>query len=93
MDELAERLLAIGGKPAATIKEYLALSSLQEATGGESAKDMVAALVKDFGVLVEESKALIGLAEESGDQPTADLLIGIRSTLEKHVWMLSAFLG
>ncbi|MNB67738.1 DNA protection during starvation protein 1 [compost metagenome] len=93
VDELAERLLAIGGKPAATIKEYLALSSLQEATGGESAKDMVAALVKDFGVLVEESKALIGLAEESGDQPTADLLIGIRSTLEKHVWMLSAFLG
>lgn len=93
VDELAERLLAIGGKPAATIKEYLALSSLQEATGGESAKDMVAALVKDFGVLAEESKALIGLAEESGDQPTADLLIGIRSTLEKHVWMLSAFLG
>ncbi|WP_316503310.1 MULTISPECIES: Dps family protein [Paenibacillus] len=93
VDELAERLLAIGGKPAATMKEYLALSSLQEATGGESAKDMVAALVKDFGVLVEESKALIGLAEESGDQPTADLLIGIRSTLEKHVWMLTAFLG
>lgn len=93
VDALAERLLAIGGKPASTMKEYLALSSLQEAAGGESAKEMVSALVKDFTTIAEELKSAISLAEESGDQPTGDLLIGIRTSVEKHVWMLSAFLA
>ncbi|NGM84863.1 DNA starvation/stationary phase protection protein [Paenibacillus sp. 7124] len=93
VDELAERLLAIGGKPASTMKEYLALSSLQEATGGESAKEMVAALAKDYALLAEELSAGITLAEASGDQPTGDLFIGIRTNVEKHVWMLNAYLG
>ncbi|MFF2911874.1 Dps family protein [Paenibacillus sp. NPDC057934] len=93
VDELAERLLAIGGQPASTMKQYLALSGLEEARGGENAHDMVAELVKDFASIAEESKEAISAAEELGDQPTADLLIGIRSSVEKHAWMLNAYLG
>ncbi|MFC3748875.1 Dps family protein [Paenibacillus sp. GCM10012306] len=93
VDELAERLLSIGGQPASTMKQYLALSGLKEARGGESAHDMVAGLVKDFTSIAEETKEAISAAEELGDQPTADLLIGIRSSVEKHVWMLNAYLG
>ncbi|MHA6532840.1 Dps family protein [Paenibacillus sp. BAC0078] len=93
VDDLAERLLAIGGQPASTMKQYLALSSLQEATGGETAREMVAELVKDFAVVAEELKATITAAEELSDQPTADLLIGIRTSVEKHAWMLNAYLA
>ena len=93
VDELAERLLAIGGKPASTMTQYLALSELKEAVGGESAKEMVTQLVKDFGVVAEELKHAISDAEELSDQPTADLLIGIRTSVEKHLWMLNAYLA
>lgn len=92
-DDLAERLLAIGGQPASTMKQYLELSDLQEARGGESAKEMVVDLVNDFTAVAKELKVAIAAAEEQSDQPTADLLIGIRSNIEKHTWMLNAFIG
>ncbi|MEK3902545.1 MULTISPECIES: Dps family protein [unclassified Paenibacillus] len=92
VDELAERLLAIGGRPASTMAEYLKLSSLEEAAGGESAKEMVAQLVQDFAAVAEELKQGITSAEEVSDQPTADLLIGIRTSVEKTAWMLNAYL-
>ena len=59
VDDLAERLLAIGGKPASTMTQYLALSELKEAAGGESPKEMVAQLVKDFALVSEELKSAI----------------------------------
>lgn len=93
VDDLAERLLAIGGQPASTMAQYLALSELKEAVGGETAKEMVAQLIKDFAVVVEELKSSISTAEELSDQPTADLLTGIRTNVEKSAWMLNAFLG
>ena len=93
VDELAERLLAIGGMPASTMKEYLALTTLQEGKGSKNAKDMVSQLVQDYTTLAEELKGAIAQAEELSDQPTADLLIGIRSNIEKHAWMLNAYLG
>lgn len=93
VDDLAERLLAIGGKPASTMTQYLALSELKEAIGGESAKEMVVQLVKDFTLVAEELTSAIASAEELSDQPTADLLIGIRTNVEKNVWMLNAYLA
>lgn len=93
VDELAERLLAIGGQPASTMKQYLELSDLQEARGGEDAKGMVMELVRDFTTVSKELQEAIAAAEELSDQPTADLMIGIRSSIEKHIWMLNAFIG
>ncbi|AIQ22241.1 DNA starvation/stationary phase protection protein [Paenibacillus sp. VTT E-133280] len=92
-DDLAERLLSIGGQPASTMKQYLELSDLQEARGGEDAKGMVLELVRDFKTVAKELQDAIATAEELSDQPTADLLIGIRSSIEKHAWMLNAFIG
>lgn len=92
-DDLAERLLAIGGQPASSMKQYLELSDLQEAQGGEDAKAMVSELINDFTSVAKELQSAIAIAEEQSDQPTADLLIGIRTSVEKHTWMLNAFLG
>ena len=48
MDEIAERLLTLKGSPAATMKEYLELASIQEASGKEDANAMVQNLIEDF---------------------------------------------
>lgn len=93
MDEVAERLLAIKGSPAATMKEYLEIATIQEATGKEDTRGMVQSLIEDFATVSEELTEGIELAEEASDQPTADLLTGIRADLEKHQWMLRSFLG
>lgn len=93
IDELAERLLALGGKPLATMKDYLAVASVHEAKGNETAEEMVAEIVRDFETMIEELKAGMDYAGEIGDETTGDMLLGIHQSLEKHVWMLKSFLG
>lgn len=93
IDELAERLLAIGGKPVATLRGSLELATLSEAKGDETAEAMVSAIVSDFALVSDELKQGMQAAEEAEDEATSDLLLGILSALEKHSWMLNAYLG
>ncbi|MBP1963724.1 Dps family protein [Paenibacillus aceris] len=93
IDELAERLLSIGGKPAATMKAYIELSSLKEALGTETATKMVEAIIEDFTILTQELKAGMQACEEVQDETTSDMLLAIQTSLEKHRWMLQSFLG
>jgi starvation-inducible DNA-binding protein len=93
IDELAERLLALGGAPVATMKECLQVASVKEATGQETAEEMVSTLVNDFETMISELKEGMKIAEEVDDETTGDMLLGIHQSLEKHVWMLKAFLG
>lgn len=93
IDELAERLLALGGKPIATLRESLEQSSVKEAEGKESAEEMVQSLVEDFTTVTGELKQAMDLAAEVGDETTGDMLLAIHQSLEKHIWMLTSFLG
>jgi starvation-inducible DNA-binding protein len=93
IDELAERLLAIEGKPVGTMKEILEISTIHEAEGGESAEQMVKNIANDFSTLIEELKEGMEVAETAGDETTGDMLLAIHQSVEKHNWMLHAFLG
>lgn len=93
IDSIAERILTIEGKPLATLKQYLEASSIEEASGSENAKEMVAILAADFEKVIAESNETIELAEAASDESTADMFIGIKTSLEQHVWMLKAYLG
>lgn len=93
IDDIAERLLAIGGTPVATLRESLALASISEASGKETADEMVAAIIADFEKLDGELKDGMEAAARAEDEATGDLLLGIVSSLEKHRWMLNAYLG
>ncbi|BCJ86540.1 Dps family protein [Effusibacillus dendaii] len=92
IDELAERLLALGGKPIATMREALETASVKEANGNETAEQMVKATANDFSVIIQELKNGMEIAQNQNDETTADMLLAIHSQLEKHVWMLRAFL-
>ncbi len=87
-DAFAERLITIGGRPASTLKEYLAKATLKEASGEVSAKEMLASLIKDMEALVVSLKELTKVAQDEGDEATADLAIGTISEFEKTLWML-----
>ncbi|MCS0789706.1 Dps family protein [Cytobacillus pseudoceanisediminis] len=93
VDELAERILALEAKPVATMKEVLETSSLEEATGKENEEQMVQSVVDDFEKMVDELQKAIELAEEAKDEGTGDMLIAVKQSLKKHIWMLKAYLG
>jgi len=93
MDEIAERLLTLGGKPTATLAEHLELSDVKEAKGDESADQMVAAVVKDFDKIMKSLKKGMDEAAKDEDDMTEDVLNAVYQSIEKHQWMLNAFLG
>lgn len=93
IDEIAERLLTIGGKPVATLKETLEVATIEEAKGGETANEMVKIILQDFTTLTNDIEQLLEVAGDANDEETADLFLGIKATLEKHIWMLQAYLG
>src|SRR5690554_2860262 len=93
IDEIAERILTIGGEPISTLKEYLAVATIEEAKGGETAEEMVELLVQDFSKLISEFEAGIEVSEANEDQPSADMFLDMKTSLEKHNWMLNAYLN
>ena len=93
LDTIAERMLSLRSVPTATLEEQLQLSSIKEATGDENAQDMVKTLADDFNTICSQLTKGIALAEDNDDQPTADMFIAIRNSLEKHRWMLAAYLA
>jgi starvation-inducible DNA-binding protein len=93
IDELAERVLIIGGKPLATMREYLDTSGINEANKLVKAEGMVQDLIHDYQYLIEELKDGMDITDYEKDSVTHDMLITIREQLSKHVWMLKAFLG
>lgn len=93
VDNLAERLLALGGSPVATLHEIIEIATVKDAAGNENANEMVRTLVVDFGIIVGELKEGMNMADREGDETTGDMLLAIHSSLEKHVWMLKSYLG
>ena len=93
LDEYAERILSLGTKPSATLKEHLSLSLIEEASNGETAEQMVQIIVDDFQKIMDALQKAMETAAEAGDDRTEDLLNGTYQSLEKHSWMLKAFLG
>jgi len=93
MDEIAERLLTLGGTPVATLAEHLEHSVVKEASNKETTDEMVEIIVKDFNKIMKSLKKGMDEAAKDEDDMTEDILNAIYQQIEKHQWMLNAFLG
>ncbi len=91
-DEVAERMLMLEMVPVATLKDSLALATLKEATGKESTDEMILNVLNDFKHLNERFGAVLEAADEAQDDVTADIMTTIRSSFQKHIWMLREML-
>lgn len=90
-DEIAERILQIGGKPLTTMKDYLKESNLKEEIKKEfTASDVIKNVLKDFNYLKNEFKKTSKLADGNGDSTTVALADANSAWLEKAIWMLKA---
>ncbi len=89
-DEIAERVLQIGGNPVSNLKQYLELSVIEEAAGKEDAITMMKHVLTDYKVLKDEFYEALKIAQDAGDEVTADMLIGALTAFEKNIWMIGA---
>ncbi|MEC5422612.1 Dps family protein [Virgibacillus sp. C22-A2] len=92
LDEIAERILMIDGRPLATMSMYIKESTLHEANADDKEIEMITQLIKDYQQMINEIREEgLNLAAGRKDSPTEDMLISIQAKLEKYVWMLHAY--
>ncbi len=93
VDEIAERIRALGVKAPGSYTEFGKLASVEEAKGGESAEDMIRELVLGQEAVVRTARAAFPAADRANDEPTADLLTQRMQIHEKNAWMLRSMLA
>lgn len=92
-DEVAERLVQIGGTPDGTtqlVSEKTRLPAYPAAT--TNSMEHVKELADRFASLAKSVREGIDATDEAGDADTADLLTGLSRDLDKKLWMLEAHL-
>ena len=91
IDDIAERIRVFGFKPISTLKEYLSIANIKEASSDTQADAMVLDIINDFEILLSFMIEVIEHADEIGDLSTSMLITEFMKRTEKSHWMLTAF--
>ena len=94
VDEIAERIRALGHPAPGSYRAYAALTAISEEEDEHpDAETMIRRLLAGQETLVRTARDVIPLADRSHDEPTADLLTQRMQIHEKNAWMLRSLLG
>lgn len=93
VDEVAERIRALGEFAPGSYSAFAKLTTVAEETGRPEARDMIRNLVQDQEALATAARRVIEAADAAHDQASADLGTRRLDVHEKNAWMLSAHLA
>ena len=92
VDDIAERIRALGVKAPGSYKAYAKLSTVQDDDTFPDSKTMLANLAADHAKVAERANKVLKLAQQHEDEGTASLASARIEIHEKTVWMLRAHL-
>jgi starvation-inducible DNA-binding protein len=95
LDEIAERIRALGFNAPGSYAEFTRLSSITEEPGLNKAPDwreMVRQLTVGNEAVCRTARKVLDIADDADDNPTEDLLTQRLQTHEKYAWMLRSLL-
>jgi starvation-inducible DNA-binding protein len=93
VDEVAERILMLGGVPEHNYSEYLKKSSIKETGVVSDGKEIANLLLSYLKELIGQERKILEMASEGNDEGTANLMSDMIFEQEKMVWMLTAYLS
>ncbi len=93
VDQIAERIRALGFPAPGTYTEFAELSSIKESHGVPSAEKMIEILVQGQEAIVRTARSIFEVVDSAHDEPTADLLTQRMQIHEKTAWMLRSLLA
>jgi starvation-inducible DNA-binding protein len=93
VDEVAERILMLGGQPLHTFGDYVKHATLREVSNVSDGQEGVKAVLENSRVLLGQFREILALASEHGDEATLTLMSELIGVTEKRIWMLESFLA
>lgn len=92
VDEIAERIRALGFPAPGSYKRFTELTSIEEEVGVPDAGHMIRQLVIGQETVVRTARGIFPVVERVNDEATADLLTQRMQIHEKNAWMLRSML-
>lgn len=93
VDEIAERVTALGGYAMGTARMAANTSRIKEyPTNVILDLDHVQALIQRYAMFANNTREAIDVCDEAGDADTADLLTDVSRDVDKWLWFLEAHL-
>lgn len=95
LDDIAERIRALGHNAPGSYAEFTRLTSLKEEPGLTEApgwQEMVRQLVVGNEAVCRTAREVLDIADDADDAPTEDLMTQRLQTHEKYAWMLRSLL-
>lgn len=93
IDEVAERIRALGHPAPGTYAEYAQLSSIEETPGVPKAKEMIALLLAGHETVAATARSVLPVVQEAADEVSLGLLADRLTVHEKTAWMLRSLLA
>ena len=93
VDEIAERILTLGGVPLHSYAAYTKVATLKAKENVTDGDACLRAVVEDVQVLLKQEREILSVAAEIGDDGTQDVFSSYVSSQEKLLWMLDAYLN
>lgn len=90
IDEIAERIRALGEKAPGTWKAYQPMIKIDDGDENASAEKMVKEMANDQKIICETIKEALQAAQKDADEASTDLLVGRINVHEKAAWMLQS---
>jgi len=93
IDDIAERILTLQGKPMHTFTDYINNASVP--VGRDISNDVagVALVVNSLSELLIIEREILNLSDEAGDEGTNSMMSDFIAEQEKTIWMLNSWLG
>ena len=92
VDQIAERIRALGYPAPGSYRAYADLTVIAEDDEQPDARAMIERLVAGQEAVVRTAREIIPIIQEAHDEPTADLLTQRMQVHEKNAWMLRSHL-
>ncbi len=93
VDEIAERIRALGVYAPGSYKAFAKLTDIEEETDVPAAEEMVKRAVDGQETVVRTAREVFKLVDEANDEATADLLTQRMQVHEKNAWMLRSLIN
>ena len=91
VDEIAERILMLGGTPANKFSDYLKMANINEVDRVSNGEKALENILETYSHLIGEERKLLSIVSQAGDEVTVALMSDYLKEQEKMVWMLTAY--
>lgn len=93
IDEIAERVLTLGGVPLHSFNDYLNNSEVKAVQHVTEGPKCIQSILDSFKILLEKQRVILNVSAEADDEGTNAMASDYIREQEKLVWMYSSWLN